>query len=77
MASGYGLAGGTYNALSDGYMWELWSEAERPERAQWHNEERIWIECEERRRRLHDAITYADYTNLWAYMEGVLGDRIK
>jgi hypothetical protein len=63
MASGYGLAGGTYSSLSGGYYLELWRGAEAPERAQWHHEERISNKCEEQQRRLHDATTHAEFTS--------------
>lgn len=33
--------------------------------AQWHHEERNWNECEERRRRTHDADTEPMYTEGW------------
>jgi hypothetical protein len=46
MASGYGLAGGT--SISGGYNSELWMGAQAPERAQWHHDERILNESEER-----------------------------
>jgi hypothetical protein len=63
MASGYGLAGGTYNLLSGGYFRGFWRAAETPRQSQWHLEERIWNGCEERLRRLHDATTYAEFTD--------------
>ena len=62
MASGYGLAGGTYTSISGGYYSELWRGADAPERAQWHHDERILNESEERQRRLHHATTHAEYS---------------
>jgi hypothetical protein len=64
MASGYGLAGGTYTSISGGYYSELWRGADAPERAQWHHEERNLNKCEEQQRRPHDATTHAEYTSL-------------
>jgi len=77
MASGYGLAGGTYNSLPGGQFWKLWELAEAAERAQWHYEERTWNECEQRPRRLHDASTYTERTGIRTHMEDVGGRSTK